>query len=130
MRSLPGSGRETGGGFLRFHTTAPLPRPRSRRARPSSEPMASPSGLMWLVSRNRLPCRMRRSRSSGAFIPPMEALQNVRDPLTVLGPTVELEDQLRGRPRPEPVGQLRAQEPLGVAEAVDGLLPLCVVPQD
>src|SRR6185436_7428967 len=109
----------------RFHTTAPLPMRRSRRASPSSEPMASPSGLTWLVSRKRLPWRTLRSRSSGAFIPPiLQALQKVGNPLAVLGPTVELEDELGGRARAEPVGQLGAQEPLGMPQTLDGLQPL------
>src|SRR5215218_714304 len=100
---------------------------RSRRASPSSEPMASPSGLTWLVSRKRLPCRTLRNRSSGAFIPPIvQALQKVGNPLAVLGPAVELEDELGSRARAEPVSQLRAQEPLGMPEAFDRLLPLFV----
>src|SRR5687767_5555275 len=98
---------------------------RSMRARPSSEPMASPSGLMWLVSRKRLPCRILRSRSSGAFIPPIvQALQKVGNPLAVLGAAVELEDELGGGARAEPMRQLRAQETLGVPQALDGPQPL------
>ena len=62
--------------------------------------MASPSGLTWLVSRKRLPCRICDSRSSGAFIPPIvQALQEVGDPLAVLGPAVELEGELGGDPQ-------------------------------
>ena len=98
----------------RFQTTASFPRLRSTRASPSSEPMASPSGLTWLVSRKRLPCRMRRSRSSGAFVPGMQALQEFGDLLAVLGAAVELEDELGGDAQAQAVGQLAAQEAAGV----------------
>src|SRR5579864_7097248 len=92
----------------RFHTTAPLPSRRSSRASPSSEPMATPSGLTWLVSRKRLPCRILRNRSSGAFVAGMEALQEIGDGLAVLGAAVELEVQLRRHPQPQPAGELGA----------------------
>src|ERR1700724_851125 len=105
--------------WSRFHTTAPLPRLRSRRARPSSEPMASPSGLTWLVSRKRLPCRILRKRSSGAFVAAMEALPEVGDGLAVLGAAVELEVTLGRRPQPQAAGELRAQEAAGRLEGRD-----------
>src|SRR5579863_168472 len=110
--------------WSRFHTTAPLPRRRSSRASPSSEPMASPSGLTWLVSRKRLPCRILRSRSSGAFVAGIEALQKVGNGLAVLGAAVELEMQLRRHPQPQAAGELGAQEAAGVLERGDGALSL------
>src|SRR6202521_3591486 len=86
--------------------------------------MASPSGLTWLLSRKRLPCRILRSSSSGAFVAGMEALQEVGDGLAVLGAAVELEMQFRGHPQPQPPGKLRAQEATGVVEGGDRPLAL------
>src|SRR3954471_2117544 len=109
----------------RVHTTAPLPSLRRMRARPSSEPMASPSGDMWLVSRNRLPCRMSESRLSGAVlvvIVIVQRLQQGGDVNAVLGPAIELEDQLGSDAHVQPRGELLAQETSGVLQRVDGVL--------
>src|SRR5262245_38257749 len=91
------------------------------RARPSAEPIASPSGLTWLVSRKRLPWRIRLSRSSGAFVvADMEALQKIGDVLAVLGAAVELELELGSNTKmAHAPGDLGAEETLGVAERVD-----------
>src|SRR5262245_37252731 len=92
--------------------------------------MASPSGETWLVKRKRLPCRIFLSRSSGAFVWPMEALQEVCDLLALLGATVELEDELRGDPqRLQALGELRAEEAAGVLQAGDGLHALALLAQ-
>src|SRR6185295_14031833 len=103
--------------------TALLPRRRRILARPRQEPIASPSGLAWLVSRKRLPCRIRRSRSSGAFVvvATMEALQEIGDVLTVLRAAVELEGQLgRDAQMAQAPGDFGTQETLGVLERLDG----------
>ena len=42
----------------------------------------------------------------------------------MLGATVELEDELRGHPRTQAMGELGAQETAGVLQAVHGFLPL------
>src|SRR5690242_1445455 len=82
---------------------------------------------MWLVSRKRLPWRIFRSRSSGAFIPAMQALQNVGNPLAVLGAPVELEDELGSDAQPEAVGQLGSEEAPRMAQRLDGLQTLLFV---
>src|SRR5438105_2252361 len=94
------------------------------RARPSSEPTASPSGDRWLVSRKRLPCRISASRFSGALfviVVMVQRLQKGGDLNAVLGPAVELEDQLGGRAHAQAVGELGTQETGGMAQGGDRL---------
>src|ERR671918_127637 len=106
-----------GGVASAFHTTALLPSLRSTRARPSAEPIASPSGLTWLLSRKRLPWRIRaRSVSGGVFVVMVQFLQDLRHADAVLGAAVEDEHQLGDGAQVQPAGELAAQEARCVAQ--------------
>src|SRR5271170_1351662 len=85
-----------------FQQTTDLPWSRRASARPSCEPMQSPSGRMWPVTQKtrwgRIPSRMRSMIFGCGFIGGVrmfELLQDFEDAIALLDRTIELEAQLR-----------------------------------
>jgi agmatine/peptidylarginine deiminase len=102
------------------------------RARPSSDPIASPSGFAWLVRSTEREAATSDCSSSGinGWVSCAQFLEQSVDVLAVLGAAIEMKAELRSDPQIEAAGNLATEESGSMLKSRDGGLAVGIRTED